>query len=205
MISLPIETTSTKSTMFSTAIVTNNNDPDNLGRIKVQYPWSSESGDSYWARISTPMAGEEQGIYFVPEVGQEVLVVFVNGDVQYPIIIGSLWNENSLPPENNDDGKNNIRKIRSRSGHEIIFDDNGEDGIEKLEIKSASGHSIVLDDTSGSEKVSITDNAGSSIELDATQQAIKITSGMDVSIEATNITIKASGELVLNGAMVRIN
>jgi len=205
MIRLPVETISTKSTMFSTAIVTNNSDPDNLGRIKVKYPWSSESDESYWARILTPMAGEEQGIYFIPEVEQEVLVAFVNGDVQYPIIIGSLWNENSLPPENNDDGKNNIRKIRSRSGHEIVFDDNGEGSTEKLEIKSSSGHSIVLDDASGSEKISITDNAGSSIEFDATQQEIKITGGMDVSIEATNITIKASGELVLKGAMVRIN
>jgi uncharacterized protein involved in type VI secretion and phage assembly len=204
MISLPVETISTKSTMFSTAIVTNNSDPDNLGRIKVKYPWSSKSDESYWARLSTLMAGDEQGFYFVPEVEQEVLVLFINGDINYPVIIGALWNQHSLPPANNKDGKNNIRKIRSRSGHEIIFDDD-EGSAAKLEIKSSSGHTIVLDDASGSEKISITDKAGSSIEFDTTSKAISIVSDMEISIKATKITIDASGELVLKGAMVRIN
>ncbi len=217
MISLPVETISTKSTMFSTAIVTNNSDPDNLGRIKVKYPWSSksdenrqkdesrQSDESYWARLSTLMAGDEQGFYFVPEVEQEVLVLFINGDINYPVIIGALWSQHSLPPANNKDGKNNIRKIRSRSGHEIIFDDDDEGSAAKLEIKSSSGHTIVLDDASGSEKISITDKAGSSIEFDTTSKAISIVSDMEISIKATKITIDASGELVLKGAMVRIN
>lgn len=195
----------TTGSMLTTAIVTNNTDPDNLGRIKVQYPWNNKTEESDWARMSTLMAGNERGLYFIPEVDEEVLVAFVNGDIQSPIVIGSLWNQSDGPPETNENGKNNIRKIRSRSGHEIIFNDSDDDAAQKLEIKSSSGHSIVLDDASGSEKISITDNAGSSIEFDTTQQAIKITSGMDVSIEATNITIKASGELVLKGAMVRIN
>ncbi len=188
--------------MFSTAIVTNNSDPDNLGRIKVKYPWSSESDESYWARISTPMAGDEQGIYFVPEVEQEVLVAFVNGDVQYPIIIGSLWNESSLPPENNVDGENNIRKIRSRSGHEVLFNDGDES---KLEISTSSGHKIILDDTSGAEKITIEDNVGGLIELDSTSNKILIQSSMDVAIEATNISINATAELTLKGALIKIN
>ena len=187
---------------LTTALVTNNNDPDNLGRVKVQYPWSSESEESDWIRISTLMAGAEQGFYFIPEVEQEVLITFIDADVDSPIVIGALWNQNDAPPQNNEGGKNDIRKIRSRSGHEIVFDD-GENP--KLEIKTPSGQMILLDDTSGSEKIKIEDASGTSIELDASAQAIKISSGMDISIEATNITLKASGELVLKGGMVRIN
>lgn len=196
---------SMRESMLTTAIVTNNNDPDNLGRVKVQYAWSSDSEESDWIRQSTLMAGHEQGLYFLPEVEQEVLVAFVNGDIQSPIVIGALWNQSDLPPEINDEGKNNIRKICSRSGHSIVFNDNEEDGSEKLELCSASGHKITLDDSSGSEKISIEDNAGGLIELDSSNNKVSIVSSMSVSIEATNISIEASGELTLKGALVKIN
>lgn len=197
--------TSSQGSTLATAIVTNNNDPDNLGRVKIQYPWSKESEESDWVRVSTLMAGSEQGFFFMPEVEQEVLVAFVNADVNAPIIIGALWNTNSLPPQESDDGKNNIRKIRSRSGHEIVFDDNDEGSAQKLEISSSSGHKIILDDTSGSEKISIEDKSGGKIELDASSNKISIISSMDVAIEATNIGIEASGELTLKGALIKIN
>ena len=193
-----------KSSTLTTAIVTNNKDPDNLGRVKVQYPWSVENDESYWARISTPMSGNEMGVYFIPEVDDEVLVAFINGNIEYPIIIGSLWNQTDIPPEDNSNGENNIRKIKSRSGHEIIFDDNGS-GDTKLEIISASGHKISLDDTTGSESISIEDKGGSSVHLDSSSNKVTIKSNMDISIEATNITMNASGELVLKGSLIRIN
>lgn len=190
-----------RESMLTTAIVTNNSDPDNLGRVKVQYPWNSDTEESDWARVSTLMAGYEQGLYFLPEIGQEVLVAFINGDTQSPIVIGSLWNQSDQPPETNDDGNNNIRKISSRSGHEIIFNDDEEGDSEKLELYSASRHKIVLDDT----KVTIEDNAGGFIELDSANNKVSIVSKMDVSIEATNINIVADGELTLKGSLIQIN
>ena len=195
----------TKQIPFSVAIVTDNNDPDNLGRVKIQYPWNKENDASDWVRVSTLMAGNEQGFFFMPEVEQEVLVAFINADVNSPIIIGALWNVNSLPPQKSDNGKNNIRKIRSRSGHEIVFDDNIEGSAQKLKITSSSGHKIILDDTSGSEKISIEDKSGGKIELDTSSNKISILSSMDITIEATNIDIKASGELTLKGALIKIN
>lgn len=197
--------TSSQGSTLATAIVTNNNDPDNLGRVKIQYPWSKESEESDWVRISTLMAGSEQGFFFMPEVEQEVLVAFVNANVNSPIIIGALWNANSLPPQESDGGKNNIRKIRSRSGHEIVFDDNDEGSAQKLEINSSSGHKIILDDTSGSEKISIEDKSGGKIELDASSNKISIISSMNVAIEATSINIKASGTLALEGKPITLN
>lgn len=193
-----------KKSTLTTAIVTNNKDPESLGRVKIKYPWDLENEESYWARISTPMAGNEMGIYFIPEVDDEVLVAFIDGNIEYPIVIGALWNQSDLPPENNSDGKNNIRKIKSRSGHEIILDDN-EEGNTKVEIKSVSGHKILLDDTSGSENILIEDKSGSSVHLDSTSNKLTIKSNMDVSIEGVNISINASGELVLKGSLIRIN
>ncbi len=95
--------------------VTNNQDRDNLGRVKVTFPWLNDNDEGYWARLATPMAGGDRGIYFLPEVHDEVLVIFEHGDVRFPYIIGSLWNGRDRPPVINDgEGKNNIRLIKSR-------------------------------------------------------------------------------------------
>ena len=104
-------------------VVTNNKDPDALGRVKVKFPWLSDTDESHWARVVTPMAGGGRGFYFLPEVDDEVLVGFEHGDVGLPYVLGSLWNGKDKPPEKNDDGKNNLRVIKSRSGHLIRLDD----------------------------------------------------------------------------------
>lgn len=195
-------------------IVTNNNDPDKLGRLKLKFPWRGSNDESEWARIAMPMAGNDRGTYFIPEVDDEVLVVFENGDIIYPYIIGTLWNGNEKPPDDNADGKNNIRKIKSRSGHEIIFDDNSEQKKEKMEIHTNAGHKIVMDDSSGQEKIEIIDKTGSNkITFDSAQNAIAIESSMKLSIKSQMIeiesggtmSIKSSGPLTLQGAIIKIN
>jgi len=93
-------------------VVTNNKDPENLGRVKVKFPWLQESDESYWARIATLMAGPDRGTFFLPEVGDHVLVAFEHGDINYPFVLGALWTLKQKPPFNNADGKNNIRSIQ---------------------------------------------------------------------------------------------
>lgn len=202
-----------------TGIVTNNRDPEGHGRIKIRFPWLAEDSESDWVRVASFMAGSERGAFFLPEVGDEVLVVFEQGDINYPYVIGALWNSEDTPPETNEDGKNNIRKITSRSGHEIIFDDNDEQSQEKLEIHTNAGHKIVLDDTSGQEKLEIQTNAGHKILLDDTtgqekieitdktgnnkmiidsvQNSIQIESAMQLKIKAAVVDIEATGSLTL--------
>jgi uncharacterized protein involved in type VI secretion and phage assembly len=136
-------------------IVTNNHDPDGMGRVRVRFPVRESNDDSHWARIATLMAGKERGSFFLPEVGDEVLVAFEQGNAEHPYVIGALWNGQDVPPEPNSDGKNNIRKIRSRSGHEILFNDDAEARQEKVVIKTKAGHVITLDDASGQEKIEI--------------------------------------------------
>lgn len=193
------------------AIVSENDDPEGMGRVKLTYPWRDVEDESYWARIAVPMAGDDQGTYFLPEKEDEVLVAFDNGDLRHPYVIGSLWNGQQSPPADNE-GSNDIRKIRSRSGHELIFDD--ADTEASVEITTAGGHTITLDDASGSETMTIEDSSGSNtIEFDATQGSLSIEAGGTLSIEAPQIeiagsgsvTIESSGVLTLEGALITLN
>jgi uncharacterized protein involved in type VI secretion and phage assembly len=189
-------------------VVTNNQDPDSLGRLKVKFPWLSDTDESYWARLVTPMAGKERGLYFLPEVDDEVLVVFEQGDVRFPYVIGALWNGSDAPPLKNDDGKNNLRLIKSRSGHVIRLND--EDGKEKIEIMDKSGKNSLVFDTANnaititSEKDITLSATKGTIKLDA--QKIEIKSSADARLEAgAGLDVKANATLNVKGATVNIN
>jgi uncharacterized protein involved in type VI secretion and phage assembly len=194
-------------------IVTNNkDDKKKLGRIKLKFPWLSDKNETDWVRIATIMAGPGQGSFFLPEKGDEVLVAFENGDINHPYVIGALWNEKAKPPETNQNGKNNIRKIRSRTGHELIFNDETNKG--NIVIQTKAGHQIILGDSSGKEKIEIKDKTGNnSILIDSANDSIAISSKTKVSIKAKSIeieadgsmTIKAGGTLTIKGATVKIN
>lgn len=159
--------------------VTQNNDKDTgipMGRVKVSYPWLSETSESGWARCATPMAGSQTGIYFLPEVGDEVLIAFEQGNLSSPIIIGSLWNAEKRPPASNTDGQNNTRLLKTRSGH-----------------------TITLDDTKGSEKIVIGDQSGSSITM-MNDGSITINAKASLTISSQNdsITLQAAkGNIIL--------
>ncbi len=189
-------------------VVTNNQDPDKLGRIKVRYPWLSDDNETDWVRIATLMAGGERGSFFLPEVGDEVLVAFEHGDINHPYVIGTLWNGVDVPPETNSDGQNNIRKIRSRSGHEVVLDDT--DGNEKIVIVDKTEKNKVTIDTAKN-TIEITSNQD--IKLSATNgkisleaMEIEIKSSANTKIEAgANADLKASGNTTVKGAMVMIN
>lgn len=193
--------------------VTNNKNAENCGKLEVEFPSLSNDGKATQkVRMTTLMAGKDSGSFFLPEVGDEVLVAFENGNINCPYIIGALWNGNAKPPEKNDDGKNNIRKIKSRSGHEFIFND--EEQKEKIEIHTKTGHRIILDDTRGEEKVEISDQNGyNSILIDSAQNSMTISSKKKLSIKAQTIeieaggmmTIKSSATLTIKGNLVQIN
>lgn len=195
-------------------IVTNNKDPQGQGRVKVRFPWLADQVESQWARVASPMAGKGRGMFFLPEVDDEVLLAFEQGDMNHPYVLGALWNGLDKPPEANTNGKNNIRKITSRSGHEIIFDDDDTTKREKLEIHTKAGHRILLDDSAGQEKIEIEDKTGSNaVKIDSVQNSIDISSQMKLNIKAQMIqieagatmTLKANGVLTIQGAMVKIN
>jgi len=190
-------------------IVTNNEDPDNLGRVRVRFPWLSDEDESWWARMAVPMAGNERGAYFLPEVNDEVLVAFEHGDMRFPYVLGALWNGKDKPPVDNSDGKNNIRVIKSRSGHIIRLDDS--DGAEKIEIIDSSEKNHIVIDTAAN-TITVTADAditlesvqgkivikGAAVEIESTQQDVKIKS-------AANVNAEAGAQMTIKGATVNIN
>lgn len=179
-------------------LVRDNEDPENLGRVKLEFPWRDADDESYWARIATDMTGDGYGTYFLPEVEDEVLVGFENGDIHRPIVIGSLWSGNRKPPEDNSDGANDIRKIETRSGHIIEFDDNDQAGAVRIETNA--GHSVVLNDESGSESVTIEDKGGNSIEMDSNAGSVGIKANTEISLEAPTIELAADGEITIESS-----
>src|SRR5262249_40873187 len=134
-------------------VVSNVNDPDRLGRIKVRYPWLKDDSESSWARIVSFMAGPGGGGGFRPGIGGGGLGLFDHGRVRFPYVLGGLWNgKDEMPKERGADSDNSVRLIKSRSGHQIL-----------------------LDDSPGAEKVTVTDKAGNSIEMSSTGVVIKST------------------------------
>jgi len=189
-------------------IVTNNQDPDGLGRVKVKFPWLSDVDESTWARIAAPMAGDQRGVYFLPEVEDEVLVAFEHGDVRFPYVLGALWNGKDAPPASNDDGKNNVRIIKSRSGHVIKLND--EDGKETIEIVDKSEKNSILIDTANNSIAVTSDKditlsaSNGTIKLNA--QKIEINSSGPTKIAAgSTASVEASATLTVKGATVNIN
>lgn len=167
-------------------VVTNNKDPDKLGRVKVKFPWLSEQEESYWARLATPMAGKERGLYFLPEVEDEVLVAFEHGAVEFPYILGALWNGKDKPPVTNEDGQNNLRTIKSRSGHIITLDDTK--GEEKIIIRDMTAkNEIVID----SKNNTITLKVEKDLTIETKGKISLKSSGGDLAIECNNLKVQA--------------
>ena len=172
-----------------TGIVEDVKDPAGMGRVKVNFPWLSEEGDavtlstekkearahSYWARIATPMAGGKRGMWFIPEVGEEVLVAFEHGDIDKPLLVGGLWNKDDPPPLQMDgDGKNDIRAIHTRSGHKIVLNDS--DDKPSIEIVDKTGENRIF--------------------IDSEKNAVEIKCKGDLTIDVGgNITIAAKGNI----------
>jgi uncharacterized protein involved in type VI secretion and phage assembly len=158
--------------------------------------------------------GMKEGLSFIPKWVMKCLWPFNMEMLNYPYVIGALWNGQDKPPETNADGKNNIRKIRSRSGHELIFNDDDKNKQEKIEIHTKGGHKIILDDSSGKEKIEIVDKSGNNkIIIDSVQKSIAMESAMKLTIKAnmveiegsTSLTLRSNATLTIQGMPVKIN
>ena len=187
-------------------IVTNNKDPEGLGRVKVKFPWLEENHESAWARLSTPMAGADRGLCTIPEVDDEVLVAFEREDIRFPVVLGGLWNGAGKPPFDNRDGRNDKRMLKSRKKHVLLFDD-GARGV--VELAHEKGRKITLDD----DGFVVQDEKGNKVRVDSTSGTMTIEAVGQLKIKASSITIEAAGQLemksagtmTLRGSLVNIN
>jgi phage baseplate assembly protein V len=195
-------------TGVAVAIVTNNRDPDGFGRVKVQLPWLDDRVESDWARVVTPMAGAGRGLYWLPEVNDEVLVAFEHGRPDSLYVLGGLWNGKDKPPESNSDGNNDVRALRSRSGHVIRLTDTT--GEEKIEILDKSGKNSIVISTKD-KTVTISADADVTVrsangKLTLSGRGVEISSQAAVTIQADQgMDLKANAQLNVKGQIVNIN
>ena len=183
------------------ATVTDIKDPDSQGRVKVKLPWMPDNDGGYdvWARLATLMAGNNRGTWFIPDVGDEVLVVFEGGDARRPYVVGGLWNGSDAPPEQMDGAGNNYKKsITSRRDIRITLDDT--EGGETLTLKTPGGQTIEMKD--GGITIEIKDASGNSIKLEPS--GITVTAAAQVKVQCATMEVSA-GMVTVDAGMSKFS
>lgn len=205
-------------------------DPEGTGRVKLRFPWLAEEGsESGWAPVAKPMAGRDRGYHYLPEIDDEALVAFEQGDLTHPMVLGFLHNGVDLPPA--DDVDQHVRRVRSVAGHVLELDDrtgqesvrlhtgNGHqlelhDANSEIELHTVAGHRILLQDqpgrielaTAGGTKVTMEDGP-SSIELTTTAGVtvtISDSGGVSVSAPASQVSVQSLGASVSAASSVSV-
>jgi len=217
------------------AQVVDNVDPEDRYRVRVSYPWlaslygqgqTSDGGDSkvqsFWARIGTMMGGKEIGSFWLPEVNDEVFVIFEEGDFERPVLVGGLWNgvdqsprkikygptdqiEDPIP-NNQQGGKNDFRFFRSRMKHHFMFKDRPGEGA--ISMRTVKTHELYLDDTDGDEKIQLYDKDQKQwleihvvkklITLETDTGDILIKALKTITLDCQDLVIKASKTIKVN-------
>jgi uncharacterized protein involved in type VI secretion and phage assembly len=197
-------------------LVTNNDDPDKQMRVKVKFPWLSDQEESAWARVSQLWAGSGYGAMIVPDVNAEVLVAFEHGDIRRPYILGSLYNgidkaDTSYDPLRNSQGIVDKHILRTKNGHQLIFDDT--QGAELIRVMT-KGDQFVFELNQAQKKIIVNSKDGTveilgsgrvyihsddNIELDAAKD-IRLTAGKAMTLKAsTDMKLDAMSNLNLKG------
>lgn len=198
------------------ATVKENNDPEQLGRVRVQFYWQENNEMTPWIRVLQTHSGKDKGFYFIPEIGDEVLVSFEQGHPDHPFVVGSLYHGKTKPSKWADKD-NNFKAIKTKSGNELYFSDapgkeeirlvnkdaqneismslNGEGKITiktkgKLEI---SAKEIIME---AQETISMRSGKGTSMEMQSmnvqSQQSIALKSGQETSLESQKVKMEAT-------------
>ena len=174
------------------AKVTSVNDPQNLNRIEIQllsHSGSPRQEGVLWARVAVPFAGADKGAFFLPDVGDEVVVSFVNGDNRYPIILGSLWNGSDSAPETLGGSGDSVDRwtITGKEGTRIAI------------VEETPGNAVISFKTPGGTEGELTDAGGGKVEFKAAgttvtidTQGVTVNSSLNVRVQASLVNISAS-------------
>ncbi len=206
------------------AVVSDSNDPQKLGRVKLTYPWLSDTYVSDWARTVQAGAGKDRGAVVIPEVGDEVLVMFEQGDISRPYVIGGLWNGKDTPPTGSPDlidsgsGAVNRRSVVSRRGHRIdLLDEDGRtEGItlttkdDKLQLKMDQVGTKVTVHSDGTILIEgkqgiVIDAANTKLELKGGEitlnatQGVSLTAGTELKLKGANASLEGSAKTEIKG------
>jgi phospholipase C len=196
-------------------IVTNVQDPEKQGRVKICFPRLPGKPEGDWARVAQPSAGDGRGFYWLPQVGDEVLVAFERGQTSYPFVIGCLWNGQDQPPDGSYTDDNSLRVIQTRSGHQIVLSD--KDGEETIVVSDKTGKRVITFDVKA--KKFLVEASEGDVEISAEKKLLlqcedlEINTSKSAKIKAQSFDlkvsskaqIKASSRLDLKAAKIDIN
>lgn len=183
-------------------IVSDCDDPQKQGRVKLKLPWLSGEYASDWARVIAPGAGKQRGIAFVPEVNDEVLVAFEQGDVRSPYVLGGIWSGAFPPPDSGDlvdGGAVAHRVLQSRNGHRIVLSDG--DGDEGVIVSSSDGQHTVTISTSNPGTIEI--KTSGSVKISG--QSISIKADTTLELEGATVSIKGTAATTIKGNPLALN
>ena len=174
----------------SLGVVTDVADPDGLNRVKIKllgYDGFDSQESEHWARVAVPFAGANRGAFFIPDVGDEVLVSFVNGDPRFPVVIGSMWNGSDSAPETLGGGGGSVDRwaIVGKQGTRIAIEE------------QQGGQPTIKLSTPGGVTAEFTDVGGGKIEC--------VAAGTTITVDPSGVTIDCPGTVTVNGSMVKVS
>jgi uncharacterized protein involved in type VI secretion and phage assembly len=188
-------------------LVTDNQDPSGLGRVKLTFPWYDDQSETDWCRVVYPYAGPGYGAQWVPEKKTEVLVGFDMGDMKVPYVLGGLFNGVDNPVNGRKADEEQDEKIfRTKGGHQLLL----RDTLQKTEVEltTSGGHHLALRDRQkdgGSPAISLKTTGGHQLELDDDAGTVSLTTsgGQSVKLEAGKVTVTAT-QVTLSAAKVEL-
>ena len=182
-------------------LVTNVNDPDDLGRVRVKFPAlisdTNADVESYWARVVTPAAGDARGLLMLPRVDDEVVVAFENDDVRRPLVVGAVFNGKDKPGD---------ELLARKDGSYAMLSDEQSLMHTKKDMTFKSDENLVIEvqkDQRGKAGGDYKQESGGSSQLKA-GSSYTIEAGSSMTIKGVSMSIEASGSLTLKGATVSI-
>jgi Rhs element Vgr protein len=183
---------------LQSAIVTDITDSEGEFRVKIRLPAVNDQDEGIYARVATLDAGNNRGTFFRPEIDDEVIVGFMNNDASHPIILGMLHSNTKAAPIQ-PESANNIKGYVSRSEVKILIDD----GEKSITIETQGGNKFFMSDTEN--KISLNDSNGNKITMDASgitidaAKVLTLKAGTSLAISAPQLSMKADGEMKLEG------
>ncbi len=173
-------------------------DPDNRNRIQVRvYNLDGITGQdgAVWARVAVPFAGDNRGAFFIPDVGDEVLVVYLSGDSRFPVVLGGLWNGHDTAPDQFGGSGDSVDRwtITGKAGTKIAI------------IEDKTGPTIQFT-TPGQLSGKMTDSDGSIEFTDSNQTSVRIdASGVTINAPTAEVQITAASSMTVNAPQVSVN
>jgi len=170
-------------------VVEDNKDPENRARVRVKLAWIASDFTTEWATVAQIYAGDGYGAYWIPEIDDQVIVAFMQGQLRQPIVVGSLYSQ-AATPEIVRGSNSDPKYFRTRGGHMLLMEDGSG---RKIELIDATGDNSVLID---SEANSITVKAAADVTIEATGS---------LTLKGKDVTIKAAGSVTVSGSTINLN